>query len=40
MGILWVFYLYLMGLGLGSVAWDKGGLPRPDESKLLMVPLH
>ena len=21
-GILWVFYLYIMGLGLGSVAWD------------------
>ena len=25
MGILWVLYLYLMGLGLGSVEWDATG---------------
>ena len=25
MGILWVFYLYLMGLGLRSVGWDTTG---------------
>ena len=23
--ILWIFYLYLMGLGLGSVVWDATG---------------
>ena len=23
--VLWVFYLYLMGLGLGSVVWDTTG---------------
>ena len=25
MGILWVLYLYLMGLGFGCVVWDATG---------------
>ena len=39
MGTLWVFYLFLMGLGLGSVAWEAtGGWSRDEITPLLRAP--
>ena len=39
MSVLWVFYLYLMGLRLGSVAWDAtGGWSCVEITPLLRAP--